>query len=46
VSNGWIAERLAMGHPSSMSQLVHRMRREPKEGKRLKRYEKILKSKD
>jgi len=46
VSNEWIAERLAMGHPASMSQLVHRMRREPKEGKRLKRYEKILKSKD
>lgn len=46
VSNGWIAERLAMGHPASMSQLVHQMRREPKEGKRLKRYEKILKSKD
>jgi putative transposase len=45
-SNEWIAKRLAMGHPASMSQLVHRMRREPKESKRLKGYEKILKSKD
>ena len=44
--NDWIAERLVMGHPASMSQLVHRMRRNPKESKRLKRYEKTLKTKD
>ena len=35
-SNGWIAERLAMGHPASMSQLVNRMRKEPKALKQLK----------
>lgn len=46
VSNDWIAQRLAMGHPASMSQLVHRMRREPKGEKRLKKYEKTLKSED
>jgi hypothetical protein len=44
--NEWIAKRLAMGHPALMSQLVYRMRREPKESKRSKEYEKILKSKD
>ena len=46
VGNDWIAERLAMGHPASMSQLVHRMCRDPKEAKRLKRHEKTLKPKD
>jgi hypothetical protein len=29
VSNEWIAERLATGHPASMSQHVNRMRKEP-----------------
>lgn len=46
MSNEWIAQRLAMGHPASMSQLVHRMRKQPKESKRLKGYEKILKPED
>lgn len=46
VSNDWITERLAMGHPASMSQHVNRMRRERKAAKLLKRHEKTLKSKD
>ena len=46
VSNDWIAQRLVMGHPASMSQVVHRMRRNPKESKRLIGYEKLLKPKD
>ncbi|MCB1133508.1 MAG: hypothetical protein KDN05_20490, partial [Verrucomicrobiae bacterium] len=46
VENAWITERLAMGHPASMSQLVHRFLRDPKAAKQLKKHEKILKSKD
>jgi hypothetical protein len=46
VENDWIAGRLAMGHPASMSQLVHRMRRDPKASKQLKKHEKTLKIKD
>jgi hypothetical protein len=46
VENDWIAGRLAMGHPASMSQLVHRMRRDSKASKPLKKHEKTLKSKD
>jgi hypothetical protein len=44
VENDWIAGRLAMGHPASMSQLVHRMRRDPKASKQLKKHEKTLKT--
>lgn len=39
VCNNWIAQRLAMGHPASMSRHLHRMRRDPEEGDGLKRYE-------
>jgi len=46
VSNDWIVQRLAMGHPASMSQMVNRMQRDPMEKKRLKGYEKTLKTKD
>jgi putative transposase len=46
VSNEWIAERLAMGHPASMSQHVNRMRKEPKADRQLKKHEQTLKSKD
>ena len=31
VDNAWIAKCLVMGHRASMSQLVHRVRRDPKE---------------
>jgi len=46
VSKDWIVQRLAMGHPASMSQMVSRMQRDPMEKKRLKGYEKTLKTKD
>lgn len=46
VGNEWLAERLAMGHPASMSRHVNRMRKEPKAGKQLKKHEQTLKSKD
>ena len=46
MSNEWLARRLAMGHPASMSQLVNRMRKDEMNQKSLKKYEKILKSKD
>lgn len=46
MTNDWIAQRLAMGHPASMCQLVHHMRKDPKDAKQLKRYEKTLKPKD
>ena len=35
VANDWIAQRLAMGHPASMSQLVNRLRRIPKAARQL-----------
>ena len=41
VGNDWLAERLAMGHPSYVSTLVHRIRREKKEQKILKKYESV-----
>lgn len=46
VSNGWIAERLEMGHPASVSQHVHRLRKDPNAKKIHKADEKTLKSKD
>jgi hypothetical protein len=46
VSNEWVTERLAMGHPASMSQHVKRMRKEPKTARQLKKHEQALKSED
>lgn|GEM_PF-4691121 len=46
VPNEWITERMAMGHPASMSQLVHRLRKDSYAANQLKKYEKTLKSKD
>ena len=46
VSNDWLAERLTMGHPASLSQQVNRMRKEPKAAKQLKKHEQRLKQKD
>ena len=43
VGNDWLAERLAMGHGSYVSTLAQRMRRDRKEEKALKRYEKMQK---
>jgi len=46
VSNEWIAKRLVMGHPAGMSK-VAKLYQDSKEGvKMMKKYEKILKSKD
>jgi len=46
MTNEWLAERLCMGHPAAMSQLVNRMRKTPDGIKAMKKYEKIFKSKD
>jgi putative transposase len=46
MTNEWLAKRLCMGHPAAMSQLVNRMRKDPKMLKTTKNYEKIFKSKD
>jgi len=46
VGNDWIAERLAMGHPASISQHVNRKRKDPKAARQLKKHELSLKSKD
>ena len=46
VSNDWIVQRLAMGHPASMSQMVSRMQNDPSENQRLRGFEKTLKTKD
>ncbi len=46
VPNGWLATRLAMGHPASMSKHGHSLRRSPAGVKTLKRYKKMLKSTD
>jgi hypothetical protein len=46
LSNEWIANRPAMGHPAAMSKVV-KLYQESKEGeKMMTKYEKILKSKD
>ena len=46
VSNQWLANRLAMGHPAGMSK-VTRMYQDSEEGrKNIKSYEKMLISKD
>jgi uncharacterized FAD-dependent dehydrogenase len=44
VSNEWITERLAIGHPASMSQHVNRMRKEPKAARQLKKHEQALRA--
>ncbi len=41
VNNDWLAERLAMGHPSYVSTLVQRIGRDKKEQKILKKYDSI-----
>ena len=41
VGNDWLAERLAMGHPSYVSTLVQRLRRDKKEQKILEKYDSI-----
>ena len=46
VSNGWIAERLVMGHPESVSQMIGRLRSDSTATKLLKRCERMLKSND
>ena len=38
VGNEWLAERLAMGHGSYVSTLVHRIRRDKKEKRFLKKH--------
>lgn len=41
VSNDWLAERLSMGHPSYVSTLVQRVRRDKKEQRILKKYDQV-----
>lgn len=45
-SNEWLAARLAMVHPASMSKHVSRLRRDPAGSKTLPKHEKVLKPKD
>ena len=45
-SNGWIANRLAMGHPSSVSRAVRRVRENPKLRSAQRRLGKMLDFKD
>ena len=46
MANDWLAKRLSMGHPASMSQLVNRMRKDEKSLSVFKKYEKTFKPKD
>lgn len=46
MNNDWLAKRLCMGHPAAMSQLVSRIRKDPRGLKSLRKYEKVLKPKD
>ena len=46
MKNEWLVNRLCMGHPAAMSQLVSRARKDPKTLKIMKKYEKTFKSKD
>ena len=46
VKNDWLASRLRMGHPATVSQLVSRTLKNPKSLKILKKHEKTYKSKD
>ena len=42
VTREWVAERLVMGHPSSVSRAVRKVREEPKLGRKAKRLEKAI----
>ena len=46
MANDWLAKRLSMGHPASMSQLVNRMQKDEKSLRILRRHEKTFKPKD
>ncbi len=46
MNNDWLAKRLCMGHPAAMSQLVNRIRKDPKSLRTLKKHEKTFISKD
>ena len=46
MNNDWLANRLCMGHPAAMSQVVNRMRNAPETLRILKKHEKTYKSKD
>ena len=46
MNNEWLAQRLGMGHPAAMSQLVNRMQQDSTKQKTLTQYGKIFKSKD
>ena len=46
VKNDWLGSRLRMGHPAAMSQLMSRTQKNPKSQKILKKYDKIINSKD
>lgn len=45
MKNEWLAIRLCTGHPAAMSQLVSRLRKDPKALKIQKKHEKISGSK-
>ena len=42
VTRDWVTERLVMGHPSSVSRAVRKVREEPKLGRKAKRLEKAI----
>ncbi len=42
VSNGWISEKLAMGHPSSISRLVSKCRADPRTSRKVKEVQAML----
>ena len=42
VTRDWVAERLVMGHPSSVSRAVRKVREEPELGRKAKRLEKAI----
>lgn len=46
VSNRWLGERLAMGHPGSVSREIGRVKREPNLAKQAKKLERVLKCED
>jgi hypothetical protein len=43
VKNDWIAKRLAMGHPGSVSRLVAASRKDPAQARALQKMEQMLK---
>ena len=46
VKNDWLASRLRMGHPTTMSQLVSRTLKDAKSQKPTKKSDKIISSKE